>query len=140
MTIRTKRVYEPAARSDGRRILIDRLWPRGLSKARARVDYWAQSIAPSHDLRRWYRHAPEKWDEFRRRYFAELDANPAGLAALRAHLGRGANTLLFGSTEERLNNATALREYLERAARCGRRSPPRRTTRRTTKTRSARGA
>jgi uncharacterized protein YeaO (DUF488 family) len=81
------------------------------------VDYWAQAVAPSHTLRRWYRHAPEKWDEFRRRYFAELDANRAAMTALRAHLGRGVTTLLFGSTEERLNNATALREYLERAAR-----------------------
>ena len=114
LKIRTKRVYDPPSRSDGRRILIDRLWPRGLSKARAGVDFWAQAVAPSHALRRWYQHEPKKWPEFRRRYFMELNANPAGLAQLRAHLGRGTVTLLFGSKETRLNNAAALRAYLER--------------------------
>lgn len=114
MRIRTRRVYEAPARTDGRRILIDRLWPRGLSKADAAIDYWAKDIAPSSDLRRWYGHAPEKWPEFRRRYFAELDANPHGVAALRAAFGRGTNTLLFGSKEAELNNAAALLEYLER--------------------------
>ena len=116
MLIRTKRIYEEPARSDGRRILIDRLWPRGLSKDNARVDFWARSVAPSNQLRRWYRHDPAKWNEFRRRYFAELDANPAGLTELRARLGRGTLNLLFGSKERRLNNATALCEYLESAS------------------------
>ncbi len=111
--IRTKRIYEEPARSDGRRILIDRLWPRGMSKGAAQIHSWAKSVAPSHELRRWYQHEASKWEEFRRRYFAELDANPEGLAELRAHLGSGTATLLFGSKEERLNNATALREYLE---------------------------
>ena len=113
MRIRTKRVYESPSRSDGRRVLIDRLWPRGLSKDVARVDFWAKSIAPSTDLRRWYTHDPAKWEEFRRRYFEELDANEEGLAELREHLGSGNATLLFASKETRLNNATALREYLE---------------------------
>lgn len=113
MPIRTKRIYEPPAREDGRRILVDRLWPRGLSKTAARIDYWAKAIAPSTRLRRWYGHDPAKWKEFRRRYFAELDANPQGLAELRRHLGRGTVTLLFSSREERLNNAMALREYLK---------------------------
>jgi len=113
--IRTRRVYEDPRRSDGRRILIDRLWPRGLSKEAARVDFWAREVAPSTELRRWYRHEPAKWEEFRRRYFAELGSNPDGLAELREHLGRGTNTLLFASKEERLNNAAALREYLESA-------------------------
>ena len=112
MRIRTKRVYDPPDPSDGRRILIDRLWPRGLAKAVAKIDFWAKTIAPSHELRRWYRHEPTKWLEFRRRYFAELDANPEGLAELRSHLGRGRVTVLFGSTETRLNNAAALCEYL----------------------------
>ena len=111
--IRTKRIYEATARSDGRRILIDRLWPRGVSKDFAQLHFWARSIAPSDALRKWYRHEPEKWDEFRRRYFAELDANPEGMTELRAQLGSRTVTLLFGSKEERLNNATALREYLE---------------------------
>ena len=113
MKIRTKRIYEEAAKSDGRRILIDRLWPRGVSKARARLDHWARDVAPSDELRRWYRHDPAKWEEFRKRYFAELDANPEGLAALRDALGSGTATLVFSSKEERLNNAGALREYLE---------------------------
>ena len=112
MRISTKRVYEKPALSDGRRILIDRLWPRGLSKEAAQLHFWARSIAPSTDLRRWYQHDPSKWNEFRRRYFAELDANPEGLAELRKQLGTGTATLLFGSKEERLNNAAALREYL----------------------------
>jgi len=115
MKIRTKRIYEEPGRSDGRRILIDRLWPRGLSKEAARVDFWAQLIAPSSELRRWYRHEHPKWQEFRRRYFAELDANPEGMAELRAQLGTGTVTLLFASKEEEFNNAAALREYLERA-------------------------
>ena len=110
--IHTKRIYDSAARSDGRRILIDRLWPRGLSKAAAKVDFWAKSVAPSTELRRWYGHEPAKWQEFRRRYFAELDANPAGVAELRAQLGTGAVTLLYSSKETRLNNASALCEYL----------------------------
>jgi uncharacterized protein YeaO (DUF488 family) len=113
MPIRTKRIYEPPARADGRRILVDRLWPRGLSKTAARIDYWAKAIAPSTRLRQWYGHDPAKWKEFRRRYFAELDANPRGLAELRRHLGTGTVTLLFSSREERLNNAMALREYLK---------------------------
>jgi len=111
--LRTRRVYEKPARGDGRRILIDRLWPRGLSKQAAEVDFWARPVAASTELRRWYQHDPEKWEEFRRRYFAELDANPEGVVELRAELGRGTATLLFGSKEERLNNATALKEYLE---------------------------
>ena len=119
--IRTKRIYEKPARSDGRRILIDRLWPRGLSKEAARIFFWAKSVAPSHELRRWYQHEASRWDEFRRRYFAELDANEEGLAELRAQMGSGTTTLLFGSKEEQLNNAAALREYLESLA-SGRRS------------------
>jgi uncharacterized protein YeaO (DUF488 family) len=111
--IRIKRVYDKPERSDGRRILVDRLWPRGVAKAVAKIDFWAKAVAPSHDLRRWYHHEPAKWDEFRRRYFAELDANAAGVGELRSQLGRGPVTLLYGSKEARFNNATALREYLE---------------------------
>ena len=113
MRLGIKRVYQPATTSDGRRILIDRLWPRGLSKQKAAVDYWAKDIAPSNELRKWYRHDPAKWPEFRRRYFAELDAAPEGVEAMRSELGRGMNTILFGSKEERLNNARALVDYLE---------------------------
>ena len=112
MRLQTKRVYDKPDPSDGRRILIDRLWPRGLRKAAAKVDFWAKAVAPSNELRRWYGHEPAKWDEFQRRYRAELAANPAGLEALETHLGPGTVTLLYGSTETRLNNATALRDYL----------------------------
>ncbi|HEY2824892.1 MAG TPA: DUF488 family protein [Gemmatimonadales bacterium] len=112
MRIRTKRVYAPPAPADGHRILVDRLWPRGVSKATARIDYWARSLAPSTRLRQWYRHDPDKWKEFRRRYFAELDANAAAVAELRGHMRKGTVTFVFSSKEERLNNATALREYL----------------------------
>lgn len=114
MQIRTKRVYDEPARGDGRRILIDRLWPRGLSKDAARVDFWAKSVAPSSELRRWYQHDHAKWEEFRKRYFAELDANADGLAELHEHLGSRTVTLLFGSKEEELNNATALKQYLSK--------------------------
>lgn len=113
MKIRTKRVYADPSDGDGARILVDRLWPRGLTKEAARIDYWAKSIAPSNELRRWYHHNPEKWPEFQRRYAAELDANPEGISALRARLSRGVATLLFSSRELERNNATALKDYLE---------------------------
>ena len=113
MELRTKRIYDEPSRSDGRRILIDRLWPRGVSKENAKIDFWAKSVAPSTELRKWYQHDPEKWPEFRDRYFAELDANPEGLAELRTHLDNEHVTIVFSSKEERLNNASALREYLE---------------------------
>jgi uncharacterized protein YeaO (DUF488 family) len=113
MPIRIKRIYEAAERTDGRRILVDRLWPRGFSKEKAAIDFWAKDVSPSNELRRWYGHAPEKWPEFKRRYFAELDANNEGVAQLRHAMGHGTVTLLFGSTEMRLNNAVALTEYLE---------------------------
>ena len=113
MKLRTKRIYEPAARADGRRILVDRIWPRGVSKADARIDYWAKDASPSTELRQWYRHDPEKWEEFKRRYFAELDASPEAVEALREALGSGASTLVFSSRETELNNAHALALYLE---------------------------
>ena len=113
MKLHTKRIYEKPARSDGRRILVDRLWPRGVSKSSASIDGWAKEVAPSHELRRWYHHDPQKWPEFRRRYFAELDSNADRVAELRASLGKATATLVFSSTETNLNNATALKEYLE---------------------------
>lgn len=111
-----KRVYEAPSASDGRRILVDRLWPRGLSKAVARIDFWARSVSPTNELRKWYAHDPERWDEFLNRYEAELHANPEGIAELRRELAPGRTTFLFSSREERLNNATALRAYLDRHA------------------------
>jgi uncharacterized protein YeaO (DUF488 family) len=114
MRFQLKRIYVEAAPSDGRRILIDRLWPRGVTKEAAAIDFWAKEAAPSNDLRRWYRHDPEKWKEFRRRYFAELDAQPEAVAELRAHLAKGLNTILYSSKEEKLNNAAAIVAYLSK--------------------------
>lgn len=80
--IKVKRAYEPAAEDDGARILVDRFWPCGISKEELRIDYWAKDVAPSNELRKWYGHDPEKWEEFRERYFAELRANPDGVREL----------------------------------------------------------
>ena len=115
MHLSLKRVYEEPSPRDGVRVLVDRLWPRGLSKDKAAIDLWIREAAPSDALRKWYRHDPEKWPEFRRRYFAELDSKPEELAPLE-ELGRRRVTLVFSSREERLNNAAALKEYLERPA------------------------
>ncbi len=109
-----KRAYEAAEPEDGLRILVDRLWPRGLKKDEARIDHWLKEVAPSTELRRWFGHDPARWDEFRRRYAAELRANPSALEELRAHLGgRGAATLLFSAHDGEHNNAVALKEILE---------------------------
>jgi uncharacterized protein YeaO (DUF488 family) len=108
-----KRVYEKAAEADGRRILVDRVWPRGLSKNKAGVDYWARDVAPSTQLRKWFNHDPEKWDGFKRRYFEELDRNRDAVEALREQIGTGRATLLFASREERFSNARVLKRYLE---------------------------
>mgnify|MGYP000867548712 FL=1 len=110
--IAIKRVYDEPAASDGRRILVDRLWPRGLTKEKAKIDHWAKDISPSNELRKWYGHDPAKWDEFRKRYVAELDRNPAGVAALIEAMGRGPVTFVYGSAEREINNAEALKLYL----------------------------
>ena len=116
--IALKRVYDAPARSDGTRILVERLWPRGLAKAKARVDLWARDAAPSTELRKWFDHDPEKWAEFKRRYFAELRGNRDALEDVLEHArGRGAVTFVFASKETRYNNAVALREYVERKLR-----------------------
>jgi len=113
MDLRTKRIYEEPDESDGRRILVDRLWPRGVSKEAAQIDFWAKAVAPSNGLRQWFQHDSSKWAEFLKRYFSELDSNREGVVELRSQLGSGVATLVFSSKEERLNNASALREYLE---------------------------
>lgn len=114
MTIQVKRAYDPPAPEDGYRVLVDRLWPRGLSKDRAAVDEWLREVAPSTDLRRWFAHDPARWAEFRRRYSAELAAPAAreAVARLRALAARGGITLLYAATDEVHNNAVALRQYL----------------------------
>jgi len=117
LKLRVKRVYDKPTRSDGRRILVDRLWPRGLTKEEAEVDFWAKEVAPSTELRQWYGHDSTKWQTFRSRYFSELDEQPDAVDELRTHLGKGMTTLLFSSKETRLNNAHALLEYLESGGR-----------------------
>jgi uncharacterized protein YeaO (DUF488 family) len=117
MSIVVKRVYEPASPTDGLRVLVDRLWPRGLSKATARIDRWARELSPSDELRKWYQHDAEKWPEFKRKYRAELAAHTDAIQALSRLSRRRRVTLLFGSRELRLNNAYALKELLASRAR-----------------------
>ncbi len=113
--IKLKRVYLPAAKADGCRVLVDRLWPRGLSKRKAAVGHWLRDVAPSTALRKWYGHEPRRWPEFQRRYAKELKGQKDALAELKALLKRHKTvTFLFSSKEEKLNNATALRAYLRR--------------------------
>ena len=110
--LRLKRVYDPAAADDGTRILVDRLWPRGLTKEKAAVDHWMKDIAPSAGLRKWFGHDPDRWQEFRHRYMEELRENTALLDQIR-DLARGDTvTLLFGAHDEEHNDAVVLREVL----------------------------
>ncbi len=113
MRIKLKRAYKNPEDSDGQRILVDRLWPRGLSKEKARIDYWAKELAPANELRRWYAHDPDKWPEFKNRYFAELREKPVELRQLLRQLEKGQTTFVFSAKELRYNNAIALREFLQ---------------------------
>jgi uncharacterized protein YeaO (DUF488 family) len=122
MTVAIKRVYEPASRTDGARVLVDRLWPRGLTKAKAAVDEWLRDLAPSHELRRWYHARPDHWQDFRKRYLKELSQPEAEDSLLQLYnLARQRKrvTLLFGSKNETNNNAVVLKELLD-----GIRKPP----------------
>jgi uncharacterized protein YeaO (DUF488 family) len=112
MSVRVKRVYEKPHRADGMRILVDRLWPRGLKKEDAQVDLWLKDVAPSADLRKWFGHDPDKWSEFKARYFAELRERAEEVARLRSEAEIGVVTLLFSAKDEQHNNAVALQEYL----------------------------
>jgi len=106
--LQLKRVYEPAAPSDGRRILVDRLWPRGLTKEKAALDEWMKEIAPSTDLRRWFAHDPEKWPEFQKRYRQELRAHADLVREIATRASRGRVTLLYGARDEVHNEAVVL--------------------------------
>ncbi len=113
--IKLKRVYLAPAKADGCRVLVDRLWPRGLSKQKAAVDHWLRDIAPGTALRKWYAHEPKRWPEFKRRYAAELKKQKPAVAELRALLKQHKTvTFLFSSKEETLNNAAALKAWLRR--------------------------
>jgi len=108
-----KRVYEAAQTTDGERILVDRLWPRGLSKEKARVDLWLKESAPSHALRKWFSHKEERWQEFRKRYFKELEGNNKEEIRLLLSLCRKNKiTLLYSAKDEKRNNAVALKDFL----------------------------
>ena len=112
MNLKLKRVYEPPDRNDGTRILVDRLWPRGMTKVKAGVDIWLKELAPSAELRKWFGHDPDKWTEFKKRYLAELEENDEQLARLREEIKKGAVTLLYGAKDEEHNDAVALAEFL----------------------------
>ena len=112
MHVRIKRVYEQPDKVDGTRILVDRLWPRGLSKEKARVDLWLKDVAPSTELRKWFGHEPDKWSEFQRRYRAELRSNKEQLLLLKQEAAKGTATLVYGARDEKHNEAVVLQEIL----------------------------
>jgi uncharacterized protein YeaO (DUF488 family) len=115
--IRLKRAYDPLSRTDGTRFLVERLWPRGVSKATLRLDAWLKEVGPSTALRKWFSHDPEKWREFRRRYFRELDSRPEAWEPIVSAARRGTVTLVFSSHDTEHNNAVALREYVQAKSR-----------------------
>lgn len=117
MDIRIKRAYEEAEAGDGYRVLIDRLWPRGVSRMRARLDEWARELAPSDELRRWFGHAPERFGEFRTRYRTELQRRPEQVETLRARARSGPLTLVYAARDERHNDAVVLAELLREGER-----------------------
>lgn len=110
MNIRIKRVYEPAEPQDGRRVLVDRLWPRGLTKEQAHIDLWLKGIAPSTELRQWFGHNPERWEAFKERYLAELKDNPESIQQLKEELDKGKVTLVYAAKDEQHNHARVILE------------------------------
>jgi uncharacterized protein YeaO (DUF488 family) len=119
-----KRAYDPASRKDGYRVLVERLWPRGIRKEALALDAWAKDVAPSTALRKWFAHDPERWDEFQRRYHAELQRGPAAeaLRTLKEHVASGPVTLVFSSHDATHNSAVALRSEIEHAGAARRRA------------------
>ncbi|HEY6489418.1 MAG: DUF488 domain-containing protein [Terracidiphilus sp.] len=115
--IKIKRVYEPAKRGDGARFLVDRLWPRGVKKESLTMKTWLKDVAPSNELRHWYHHDEERWNEFRSRYFAELEQEPDAWNSLLEAARAGTVTLLFSAQHTDHNNAVALQEFLEKKLR-----------------------
>ena len=115
--IALKRAYEPAAESDGYRVLVDRLWPRGVSRERARIDEWARDLAPSNELRTWFGHDPARFHEFRRRYVLELEGQTARLRDLRRIARQGRLTLVYAARDPEHNDAVVLADVLRRGRR-----------------------
>jgi uncharacterized protein YeaO (DUF488 family) len=114
MTIRLKRAYVAPEDDDGFRVLVDRLWPRGLSREQLSLDLWLRELAPSNALRQWFNHEADKWPEFRRRYFGELAKRQEQVASLVANARKGPVTLIYAAKDDGHNNAVALKEYLEK--------------------------
>jgi uncharacterized protein YeaO (DUF488 family) len=121
--IRVKRTYDPAARGDGQRILVERLWPRGMKKEALDMDAWLKDVAPSATLRKWFGHRAERWEEFRRRYRQELRANREAWSPLLAASRRGTVTLLYSAHDLEHNGAVVLQEYLAERKRARRPKP-----------------
>jgi uncharacterized protein YeaO (DUF488 family) len=115
--ITLKRAYDPVSRTDGTRFLVERLWPRGVSKAKLRVVAWLKEAGPSTELRQWFSHDPDKWDEFRRRYFRELDSRSEAWRPIMSAGRDGRVTLVYSSHDTQHNNAVALQEYLRKKSR-----------------------
>jgi uncharacterized protein YeaO (DUF488 family) len=115
MNVSLKRVYEPPESTDGERVLVDRIWPRGITKEKAKIDLWLKDAAPSTELRRWFGHDPERWPEFQRKYRAELEGSPA-LAALKEVARKTKVTLVYAAKDENHNNAVVLRGLIDRDA------------------------
>ena len=113
MNVALKRVYNEPAESDGTRILVDRLWPRGLTKEKAKIDVWLKEIAPSTELRKWFNHEPNKWPEFKKRYQAEMDSNPDAISTLKKHVADGKVTIVYGAKDEEHNDAVVIKQYLD---------------------------
>ncbi len=113
MVIRTKRIYESPSRTDGYRVLVDRLWPRGISKAQAALDEWCKGLAPSDDLRKWFGHDAERWPEFSRRYSRELNTKEHAVAEMVAHSPKSTITLLYAAKDVEHNNAVVLKVFIE---------------------------
>lgn len=111
--IQIKRAYESYSPTDGKRILIDRLWPRGISKEEVKLDLWLKDIAPSTELRQWFGHDPAKWREFKKRYISEIKSNTQALSQIQTLVKKGKVTLVYGAKDEEHNDAVVLKEYLE---------------------------
>ena len=133
--IKLKRVYEEPSSKDGLRVLVERLWPRGVSREKLRVEAWLKEVGPSTELRKWFSHDPEKWARFRERYFHELDSRPEAWQPIVAAARRGTVTLVYSSHDTEHNNAVALQEYLQMGSR--RQASPKRALIAARKVRSA---
>jgi uncharacterized protein YeaO (DUF488 family) len=120
--VRLRRAYDPVSDDDGQRILVDRLWPRGVSKERARLDRWAKELSPSKELCEWFDHDPAKWGEFQRRYNAELDSLDAQLKVIARDAEKGVVTLIYGARDEEHNQAVVLKAAIEHLVKKG--EPP----------------